>query len=438
MTQTSWPSLARVRNTGLYDSTSMDLSTIILLALAAGMTFGAILHEALPTWVEPLNLYLLAPLGQAFLRLIQFVVVPIVFSSLLLALTRLQNASQVGRYTAKLLVSYVLTSIVAVGLGIATAIVMHPGTGSIGLAPAQTQAAGQSPDLIAWLVSLIPTNPLEALSSGNLLQTIFSSALLGIGIQQAGDRAKPFVEFIESVYAISEKILFVILYVAPVGVFALMSSVIAVQGISILGKLLTYMVGVVLAIGLMVGFYGLLLAVFKAKPYHFFRSFSPSLTLAFGTASSNAALPVALKNAQENYGLSPTIASFAIPLGTALKRDGMAVGQGFNALFVAQLYDVPLTPSLLSAVVLSTLLVSFSTAGVPGAGIVMMATIFTAAGLPLEGVAILAGVDRLMDSFHTVLNVVGNTAHAVMLERWEPQIKEVDTTEVEELAEILN
>lgn len=412
----------------------MNLSTLIVLALGAGMGFGAVLHEALPAWVGPLNMYLLAPLGQAFLRLIQFVVVPIVFSSLLLALTRIQNASQVGRYTAKLVFSYVLTSIVAVGIGIATAIVMHPGTGMIGLAQAPTQAAGQAPDLIAWLVGLIPTNPLEALSTGNLLQTIFSSALIGMGIQQAGDRARPFVAFIESIYAISEKILFLILYVAPVGVFALMSSVIAVQGIAILSKLLTYMLGVILAIGLMTGVYGLLLGIVRGKPLHFFRSFAPSLTLAFGTASSNAALPVALQNAQENYGLSPTIASFAIPLGTALKRDGMAVGQAFNALFVAQLYNVPLTPSLLSAVVLSTLLVSFSTAGVPGAGIVMMATIFTAAGLPLEGVAILAGVDRLMDSFHTLLNVVGNTAHAVMLDRWEPQSTAPEASALESVA----
>ncbi|MBW4621725.1 MAG: dicarboxylate/amino acid:cation symporter [Cyanosarcina radialis HA8281-LM2] len=399
----------------------MNLSTLVLLALAAGMTFGAIWHEAFPTWVEPLNIYLLAPLGQAFVRLIQFVVVPIVFSSLILALTRIPNASQVGRYTAKLLLGYILTSILAVGLGIVAAMVIHPGTAAMDLSPTQLPAQAPETDLIAWLVGLIPTNPLEALASGNLLQTIFASALFAIGIQQAGIGARPFVASIESIYIISEKILGLILYLAPVGVFALMSSVIAVQGISFVGQLLTYMVGVVLAILLMIGFYGLMLGIWQAKPLHFFRSFAPSFTLAFGTASSNAALPVALQNAREHYGLSPTIASLAIPLGTALKRDGMAVGQGFNALFVAQLYDVPLTPSLLLAVVLSTLLVSFSTAGVPGAGIVMMATIFTASGLPLEAVAILAGVDRLMDSFHTLLNVVGNTAHAVMLERWEPQ-----------------
>jgi Na+/H+-dicarboxylate symporter len=170
----------------------------------------------------------------------------------------------------------------------------------------------------------------------------------------------------------------------------------------------------------MIGFYGLLLALLKGRPLDFFRSFFPSLSLAFGTASSNAALPVVLNNAQADYGMSSAIASFAIPLGTALKRDGMALGQAFNAIFIAQLYDIPITASSLSAVALSTLLVSFSTAGVPGAGIVMMTTVFTAAGLPLEGVALLAGVDRLMDSFHTLLNVIGNTANAAILEKWEP------------------
>jgi Na+/H+-dicarboxylate symporter len=406
----------------------MNLSAIILLALAVGIGFGAVLHEALPTWVTPLNQYGLAPLGQAFLRLIQFVVVPIVFSSLIMGLTRVQSAAQVGRYTAKLLFSYLATATIAVVLGMATAMVLRPGVGVAGLAVKPVAAAAAAPNLVDWLVSLIPVNPLEALSSGNLLQVILSGALIGIGIQQAGEKAKPFLAFVESVYAISEKILFLILYLAPVGVFALISSVIAVQGFAILLRLLTYMVGVVLAIAVMILIYGLVLGVIKGRPIHFFHSFFPSLSLAFGTASSNAALPVALQNAQ-TYGLSPTIASFAIPLGTALKRDGMAIGQAINALFVAQLYDVPVTASLLLAIGLSTLLVSFSTAGVPGAGIVMMTTVLTAAGLPIEGVAILAGVDRLMDSFHTILNLIGNLANAAILERWEPTTQETSVLE---------
>jgi proton glutamate symport protein len=394
------------------------LSVIILFALGLGIAFGAVLHELFPAWVDPCNAYVLEPLGQAFLRLIQFVVVPIVFSSLVMGLTRIQNASQVGLYTAKLLFSYLLTSIVAVSLGLSVAVLMHPGVGVSGFALVSTDRVTAPPNLIDWLIHLIPVNPLEALSSGNLLQTIFSGVLIGIGIQQAGDRAKPFVELVESIYAISEKILFYILYLAPVGVFALIGSVIAVQGFTILTRLLTYMAAVVFAIGLMIGIYGLILTLVKAKPKLFFQSFFPSLSLAFGTASSNAALPVALQNA-ETYGISPTITSFAIPLGTALKRDGMAVGQAVNAVFIAQLYDIALTPNLLSAIALSTFLVSFSTAGVPGAGIVMMATVFTASGLPVEGVAILAGVDRLMDSFHTVLNLMGNVVNAVLLHRWE-------------------
>jgi proton glutamate symport protein len=408
----------------------MNLATFILLALGAGILFGAGLHETLPQSITPLDHYLLAPLGQVFLRLIQFVVVPIVFSSLILGLTRIQNAAQVGRLTAKLLLGYGLTSSIAVGIGIGSAIVLHPGSGMTGMLGTAVAAAGPAPDLITWLVELVPTNPLQALSTSNLLQTILSGGLIGIGIQQAGEKGKPFVALIESIYAISEKMLFLILYLAPVGVFALMASVIAVQGLGILLQLCSYMVGVVLAIGLMIGFYAVLLGLIKGKPLLFFRSFFPSLSLAFGTASSNAALPVALNNAQEAYGMSSTIASFAIPLGTALKRDGMAVGQAFNALFIAQLYDIDLTPNLLSAVALSTLLVSFSTAGVPGAGIVMMTTIFTAAGLPLEGVAILAGVDRLMDSFHTLLNVIGNTANAAILEKWETPVTELVTIEL--------
>ena len=396
----------------------MSLSTIILLALAIGAGSGAVLHEWFPLWIVPLNHYLLAPLGQAFLRLIQFVVVPIVFSALIMGLTRIQNAAEMGRYTARLLFSYVVSSVIAVSVGLVMAIALQPGVGLTGLAQTQVEMTGKAPDLINWLVELIPTNPLMALSTSNLLQTIVSGALIGIGIQRSGVKAEPFVALIESVYVISEKILFLILYLAPVGVFALMASVIAEQGVEILVRLLSYMTGVVFAIGLMIGFYLLVLVLLKAQPLRFLKSFYPSLSLAFGTASSNAALPVSLQNAQD-YGLSETIASFAIPLGTALKRDGMAVGQAFNAVFIAQLYNIPLTPNLLLAIALSTILVSFSTAGVPGAGIVMMTTIFAAAGLPLEGVAILAGVDRLMDSFHTLLNVIGNVANAVILQRWE-------------------
>jgi proton glutamate symport protein len=397
----------------------MNLSTLILLALALGSVLGAVIHDDFPQWIDPLNQMLLQPLGQIFLRLIQFVVVPIVFSSLILGLTRIQSADRMGRYLAKLLLSYTLTSLVAVGLGLLTAVILHPGVGLTRFATVSLETPPPATALIDWLINLIPTNPIAALGSTNLLQVIVSGGLVGIGLQQAGEAGKPFVAIVESVYAVSEKILFLILNLAPIGVFALIASVIAVEGLELLVTLSAYMLGVILSIALMITLYLMLLWLLGANPIRYCKSFFPSFALAFGTASSNAALPIALQNAQTDYGLSQTIASFAIPLGTALKRDGMAVGQAFNALFIAQLYHMPMTPNLLLAIGMSTLLVSFSTAGVPGAGIVMMTTIFTAAGLPLEGVAILAGVDRLMDSFHTLLNLISNTANAIVLARWE-------------------
>jgi Na+/H+-dicarboxylate symporter len=401
----------------------MSLSTLILAALGAGVIFGSSLNAFFPDVIEPLNVYCLAPIGEAFLRLIQFVVVPIVFSSMILGLTRIQNTAQVGRYAAKLMISYVVTSAIAVGLGMLLAVLLQPGAGMTGFTLAAATQGTQNQSLIDWLVSLIPVNPLEALSSGNLLQTIVSAALIGVGIQLVGEKAASFVALIESCYAIFEKILGFILYTAPLGVFALISSVIATEGLTIIVRLLVYVVGLLLGSFLMMVLYALVLYVLQAKPVHFLRSLMPALSLAFGTASSNAALPVLLQTVQTDYGLRDDIASFAIPLGTALKRDGSALLQGFNALFIAQVYEVPVTPSLLLAIALSSLLVSFSTPGVPGSGIITMTTVLAAAGLPLEGIAIVAGVDRLVDGFKTVINVVGNTTNAVILSRWEAEVE---------------
>jgi Na+/H+-dicarboxylate symporter len=397
----------------------MNLSALILASLGVGIIFGALLNGFAPDAIAPLDHYLLTPLGRAFLRLIQFVVVPIVFSSLILGLTRVRDAAQVGRYILKLMASYMVTSAIAVCLGLTIATLLQPGNGVSGLSVGVVASVQERPSMIDWLISLIPVNPLQALSTGNLLQTIFSAALIGVGIQLAGEKAASFVSLIESVYVIFEKILSIILYTAPIGVFALISSVIATQGFSVIGRLLLYILGLFLAFSLMMALYVFILFVLKAKPVKFFQSFFPTFSLGFGTASTNAVLPIALQNAEESYGMNEAIASFAIPLGTALKRDGSAIFQGFNALFIAQIFQIPLTTDLLLAIALSTFLVSFSTAGVPGSGIIMMTTVLAAAGLPLEGVAIVAGVDRLIDGFKTILNITGNIVNAVILSRWE-------------------
>jgi proton glutamate symport protein len=398
----------------------MNLSTLILTALAVGMMFGTILNTTFPLAIVPIDRYLLAPIGAGFLRIIQFVVVPLIFSSLILGVNRIQGTGQVGRYVLKLMTCYVVTSLISLCIGMAVAVCLQPGAGVTGFELPATLETAAAPDAIEWLVSLIPTNPLGALSSGNLLQIIISAALFGTGIQMAKAQAQPFIELLESIYVISEKILSVILYTAPIGVFALISSTIATQGLGLVVRLSWYVLGLFIASLIMAILYLIVLTLLKAEPAKFLRSLIPSFFLGFGTASSNAVLPMVLKNMQEDYGLRSEIASFALPLGTALKRDGATILQGFNAIFIAQIYHVPLTPSLLFAIGLSSFLVSFSTPGVPGSALITMATVLSAAGLPLEGIAIVAGIDRLTDGFKTVLNVVGNSTNAILLGLWEP------------------
>lgn len=397
----------------------MKLSTKITVSLILGIIFGVVLNVFFSDFVSGIDQYVLTPVGEVFLRAIQFVVVPLVFTSLIVGFSSIKNTEKVGRLTVKILLLYVVTNLMALVIGLTTAQIWQPGksVGEIGEVQAQEPEEGQN--IIEWLVSIIPTNPFEAFSTGNILQVIFTAILLVIAIRLVGDKATPFVNVVESFHEIIQKVTYIVVKISPIGVFALMTSVIATQGLDIVQKLMMYIIGLTLAVIVMLVVYTLILAFLKISPVHFWKSFLPSFGIAFGTASSNAALPVAIENANHAFKMKRETASFAIPLGTALKRDGACIMQSFNALFVAQLFDVPLTPAMIIGIIISAVMVSFSTAGVPGAGIIMMSTVLTAAGLPLEGIAIVAGVDRLTEGFRTLLNVVGNVANASMLDRWE-------------------
>ncbi|WP_200128867.1 cation:dicarboxylate symporter family transporter [Salicibibacter cibarius] len=396
----------------------ISLSTRIFLALGAGILFGGLLNLYFPGWVEPLDENLLQPVGDIFLRAIQLIVVPLVFVALIMGLTQLRGSGYIARYTSKLMSLYIVTSAIAIFFGLVIAFIIRPGDSAEPIATGEGETEeGQS--LIDWLVSIVPENPFEALASGNLLQVIVLAALVGTAINLlSGDQTRPFIDVIESVYEIVQKVLALVLKIAPFGVFALIASMVASQGFNIIANLAVYVLGLILAIVLMIGLYALFLFITGAKPKTFFKGFAPAFTLAFGTASSNAALPVAL-NGAEKAGLQNELSRFAIPFGTALKRDGAGILQGFNAIFVVQLFGVDMTIELVLTIFLSALLVSFSTAGVPGAGIIMMTTVLSAANLPLEGIAIVAGIDRITEGFRTLLNVVGNTANASLLQQWE-------------------
>ncbi|ALM52183.1 dicarboxylate/amino acid:cation symporter [Halomonas huangheensis] len=387
----------------------------ILLALVLGILAGGAINLLIPELAPTLDRQLLTPLGQVFLRLLQFIVVPMVFCALVLSFTQVNRDEHVGRYAGQLLGLYVVTSAVALAIGMGVAAWLTPGSGIEDTAPASVKAHDPVP-LAQWLVGLVPRNPFEALAEANLLQIIVAAALTGLAARQLPEQSRPFIKVLESGYEITLKILSMVLKLAPVGVFALIASVVATQGLDLLIKLGLYVVGLLLAIAAMALFYLALMAVAGARPMDYLKHFGESLSFALGTASSNATLPIALENARA-YGAPHQLTAFALPFGTALKRDGAAVVQGFNALFVAQLFGVDVTLSLAITIFATGLLVSFSTAGVPGAGLVAMSTVLSAAGLPLEGVAVVAGVDRFTDGFRTALNVMGNTTNAMLLSR---------------------
>ncbi|MGQ7247006.1 dicarboxylate/amino acid:cation symporter [Halomonas sp. V046] len=389
----------------------------ILLALILGIAAGAAINLLVPGWAEPLDTNLLTPLGQVFLRLLQFIVVPMVFCALILSFTQVERGANVGRYAGKLLGLYVVTSAVALAIGMAVAAWLTPGLG-VDAAGAQATATSDPQPLAQWLVGLVPKNPFEALAEANLLQIILAAALIGIAARQLPEHSRAFIGVLESGYEIVLKVLSLVLKLAPIGVFALIASVVATQGLDLLLKLGLYVVGLLIAIAAMALFYLALLTLTGSRPGAYLRHFGEALSFALGTASSNATLPIALENAKA-YGAPRELTAFALPFGTALKRDGAAVLQGFNALFVAQLFGVEVTLTLALTIFATGLLVSFSTAGVPGAGLVAMSTVLSAAGLPLEGVAVVAGVDRFTDGFRTSLNVMGNTANAMLLAKGE-------------------
>lgn len=401
----------------------MSQSTKIFIALGLGIVFGLIFNVFAPkSTIQFLDKNILMILGAGFIRLIQFIVVPLVLVSLILAMSNMGDLRKIGRFSVKLLGLYLFTSSFSLAVGIFLAKTMKPGAG---VEMAYQEVSGYESITIGdWILKILPKNPFEALSSGNILQVIVTALLVGLGITMAGKKGKPLFSFFEAAYEVIKKMTQIILHLAPIGVFALIASVISTQGLGIIKNLSLYVIGLIIGVFIIGGgMYSIMLLSSGLNPIKYWKAFHPAFIFAFGTASSGASLPIAMENAEKRYGMRKDILSFALPFGIAMKKDGAALLQGFSAIFVAQMAGINLTIPQFTAIIISSLLVSFSTAGIPAGGLIMMSTVLTAAGLPLEGVVILAGLDRLTDTFRTSLNVIGPTANAAILEKWESKNK---------------
>lgn len=281
------------------------------------------------------------------------------------------------------------------------------------------------PSIIETLLNIVPSNPIKAMVDVNMLQIIVFALFLGIAITLIGDKGKPVLNFFESLAEVSYKIVALIMSYAPIGVFGLIVPVVAANGPAVLLPLLKVIITVYIGVALhAVLVYSSLVYIFaKMNPLKFFKGASPAMVVAFTTSSSSGTLPVTMESVEKNLGVPKTISSFVLPLGATINMDGTALYQGVCALFIAQVFGIHLTLAQQMVIILTATLASIGTAGVPGAGLIMLTMVLQSVGLPLEGIALIAGIDRVLDMARTCINVTGDMAGAVVVAASEGELQ---------------
>jgi Na+/H+-dicarboxylate symporter len=346
-----------------------------------------------------------------------------VFSSLVIGASSMGDVRKLGRVGAKTLAYYLATTAVAVTIGLILATLLHPGAGF--QIPTETYKAKPLPSLVETLLNIIPTNPLGAMVSDNMLQIIAFALFMGVAIALIGDKGKPVHAFFDSLAEVMYKITGIVMEFAPIGVFALMAWVTATNGPDVLVPLAKVIFVVYLGCFLHAAVvYSSAVSIFaRMNPLRYFRGFFDASLVAFSTCSSSATLPVSLRCAQENLGVPKDIASFALPLGATINMDGTSIYQGVCALFIAEVYGISLGMPQYLTIILTATLASIGTAGVPGAGMIMLTMVLQAVGLPLDGILLIAGIDRVLDMARTCVNVTGDGAGAVVVAATEGELK---------------
>lgn len=394
----------------------MHLSTKILVGLVLGVIAGLI---AGPDNVEFIKMWI-APIGTLFINLIKMIIVPLVFASLVVGAASLGDVKKLGRIGGKTMAFYLITTGFAVAIGIAMSLILNPGLG-LSLPADVVYKGKEAPSIMSVLVNIVPTNPIQAMGSGDMLQIITFALFVGVGITMVGDRAKPVNDFFDGLAEVTYKIVNAIMLVAPYGVFALILPVVAENGPKVLIPLAKVIGAVYIGclVHMALTYSGIVSVLGRMSPVKFFKGIAPAQLIAFSTCSSAATLPVTMKNTQENLGVSKEVSSFVLPLGATINMDGTAIYQGVCALFVAQVYGIDLSLGQMAILVLTGTLASIGTAGVPGAGLIMLTLALQSVNLPIEGIALIAGVDRVLDMARTTVNITGDAVATVFIQRSE-------------------
>jgi Na+/H+-dicarboxylate symporter len=412
------------------------LTTRILIAMLAGVSVGAALNAVLTGLVEPggttdtwLRSLLIDGIfyigGAIFMASLKLLVVPLVFVSLVCGTASLEDISRLGRIGGKTLALYLVTTGIAISLALTAALIVKPGAG-IALPTDLTYAANEAPGFADTLINIFPTNPIQAMANGNMLQIIVFACLFGFAMTLSGDAGRSLREFFDSLNQVILRLVTVLMEVAPYGVFCLLAKIFALQGFGLIvqmGAYFSVVLGVLLIHGLVI--YPLLLTTLaRLDPRTFLRKMRGPVSFAFSTASSNATLPVTLETAEKRLGAENSVAAFTIPLGATINMDGTAIMQGVATGFIAQAYGIELGATDYLVVVLTATLASIGTAGVPGVGLIMLAMVLKQVNLPVEGIGLIIGVDRLLDMVRTAVNITGDSVVTCIVAKSEGALSE--------------
>ncbi|MEZ8856919.1 dicarboxylate/amino acid:cation symporter [Vibrio atlanticus] len=363
--------------------------------------------------------------GQIFVASLKMLVVPLVFVSLVCGTSSLKDLSTLGRMGGKTLALYIGTTAVAITLALTIGNLFQPGAGA-DLTAASSFKSADAPSLGQVIIDMFPTNPIQAMAEGKTLQVIVFAVLFGIAISAAGKPGERIAAVFSDLNEVIMKLVALLMNLAPYGVFFLMAKLFSGLGLSAIWNLAEYflvLAGTLLLHGLVT--YSAMLKGFTGlSPITFLRKMEDAIMFAFSTASSNATIPVTMETAKNRMGVDNKVASFTVPLGATVNMDGTAIMQGIATAFIAQAYNIDLTMGDYLMVILTATLASVGTAGVPGVGLVMLAMVLNQVGLPLEGIALIMGVDRLLDMIRTAVNITGDSAVTIIVAKSEGSFDE--------------
>jgi len=405
----------------------MKLHWKILIGMVAGVVVGLLVNPdvhvpGLAFLAPPVRAVLgpvVGPVGAIFIRLLKMIIVPLITASIVVGVARVGDIRRLGGIGGRTFLYYILTTFASVAVGLFLVNLIRPGVGGSALGATAPEVVHTKVTVLSILMGMVPDNPVAAAAQGKILPLIVFSLLLGAVLTTIGEKGRPMIAWFESLNAAMMRLADWIIRLTPVGVFALIASVVISTGPGIFANVGKYMATVIagLAVHGLVTLPLILRFVGGASPRRYVAAVAPALTAAFSTASSSATLPLTMECVEKNAGVDPKVSSFVLPLGATINMDGTALYESVAAVFIAQLYGIDLSLGQQVIVFLTATLAAIGAAGIPSAGLVTLAIVLGAVGLSLEGIGMILAVDRLLDMFRTTVNVWGDAVGCAVVGR---------------------